>query len=280
MRIGSKKWFGLFGVLVASACGATPPHLDPAGSEAYRAFLGAEEHRAFAVAPGGGWGWSAGAANADLAREQAVAYCQERGEQRCLVYAVDGETVFDAKSWPGLWAPYADAATAGKAAVGLRRGQRFPDLALTDPGGRPVQLADLRGQVIVLHFWGSWCGVCRKELPDMQRAAVKLGNSVRFVLVQVRETGADARRWLNQQAIRLPLYDSGARSAADGVLRLAAGGRLNDRELARAFPTTYVLDKHGLVLFSHTGAIHDWSEYVSFLRHASRQVNSRPSRKD
>jgi len=269
--MGRLRWLGLGLLLLGTVCrAAMPPHMDSAGQEAYRQYLNAEGHRAFAISPGGRWGWSSGAANPDIACEQALAYCQDRNEQRCVLHGVDGDTVFDAKAWPGLWGPYADAATAVRTRVGLKRGMRFPDLLLTDARGRVLKLSESNGTVRVLHFWGSWCGHCRKEMPEMRAAAEKLGKSVQFILTQVREDIADSRAWMKRQAIHLPLYDSGARASDNGDLRLAGGGRLNDRELAKAFPTTYVLDRHGIVLFSRTGPIHGWSEYVSFLQHAVR----------
>jgi thiol-disulfide isomerase/thioredoxin len=254
----------------AAPAAEMPPQMDASGQEAYKAFLTAEGHKAFAIAPGGRWGWAGAALSARHAADQALATCQEQVEQRCILYAVDDDKVFDTKAWPGLWGPYADAQVAAKARIGLQRGMRFPNLSLTDAKGRPVTLSDLRGNVLVLHFWGSWCGVCRKEMPDMQRAAARVGPGVRFALVQVREPVAESSKWLRKQAIKLPLYDSGMRSSDDSSLRLADGGRLSDRELAKAFPSTYVLDRHGLVLFSHTGAIHGWSEYIPFLNDAAR----------
>lgn len=255
--------------LIAAAA-EWPPHLDAAGREAYRQYQGAATHRAFAIAPGGRWGWATEAPSPASAGEQALAYCRERNEQRCVLYGQDHARVFDERAWPGLWGPYADAAAAARAPEGVGRGQRFPNLALVDPAGRKVKLSDLRGEVLVLHFWGSWCPACRKELPDMQAAARKLAGTARFVLVQVREPADVARAWLKRQAIRLPHYDGGARSDADANLVLADGRRLPDRDLAKAFPSTYVLDRHGLVLFSHTGPLHGWSEYIPFLRHAAR----------
>lgn len=264
-------WIGVGLLCLATNSQAgMPPHLDQVGQEAYRQFLGAEGHRAFAIAPGGGWGWSSAAANADMAGEQALAYCQNRNEQRCVLHTLDAETVFDGKVWPSLWGPYVDAATAVRAKVGLKRGMRFPDLVLAEQSGRSLKLSDMNGEVRVLHFWGSWCGACRKELPEMQAAAGRLGKSVRFVLVQVRESIKDSRAWLKRQSIHLPLYDSGARASDNGEMRVVGGGKLNDRDLAKAFPTTYVLDRHGIVLFSRTGPIHGWSEYVPFLQHAAR----------
>ncbi len=243
-----------------------PPHLGPSGLAAYRAYQAAATPKAFAIAPGGGWGWAAETASGDRALDQALAYCQQNTPQRCVPYAVDGRRVFDAQAWSGLWGPYADQKSAARAATGTGRGMRFPDLALTDPRGRKTTLSRLNGQIRVLHFWGSWCGPCRQEMPDIERAARQLKGQVAFILTQVREDRDTAQGWLKQQGIALPLYDSGGQ---DGRFRLKGGERLADRQVAKAFPTTYVLDRHGLVLFSHVGPIHDWSEYLPFLRHAA-----------
>lgn len=258
----------MLALLPTQVAAVAPPHLDADGLEAFQVYANANMHRAFALAPGGRWGWVADVASAESARVQALESCQAGSAQTCVLYDLNGKTVFDARAWPGLWGPYATAAGAARARIGLLRGMRFPDLSLTDPQGRKVSLKDLRGKVTVLHFWGSWCGPCRKEMPEIQRVARKLGAEVNFVLVQVREDRAVAQRWLTQQGIRLPLYDSGASASTQGVLRLADGGQLKDREIAKAFPSTYILDRHGLVLFSHTGAIQGWSGYIPFLRHA------------
>jgi thiol-disulfide isomerase/thioredoxin len=267
--IGSSPWLLIAGMALSASAAGRPPHLDQAGREAFRQFQSAEAHRAFAISPGGRWGWSASAPSPEYAIQQALAYCQERNEQRCVPHSVDGVKVFDAKSWVGLWGPYADARAAARAQIGLKRGMRFPDLALVDEKGRNVRLSALRGHVVVLHFWGSWCGVCRGEMPEIGAVARKLDGSTRFALIQVREGVDQARAWLRRQGLRLPLYDSGARGASDELLRLADGGTLHDREIAKAFPSTYVLDRHGIVLFSRTGPIKGWSEYVSLMQHAA-----------
>jgi len=129
----------------------------------------------------------------------------------------------------------------------------------------------------VLHFWGSWCPHCRQEMPGLQRLARQLGKEkITFALVQVREDATSARAWLRRQKIAMPLYDSGVRNARESALPLAGGGMLADREIARAFPSTYVLGRHGVVLFSHTGPISDWSQYAEFLRHAARHDFNAP----
>jgi peroxiredoxin len=259
----------LFVVLAASAslAEAAPPHLGPAGQDEYREFLEAPDHRAFAIAPGGAWGWAAGKPTAEAAEEEALAVCQGQTEQRCVSYAVDARTVFDAANWPKLWRPYATASQAKRAKVGRERGMRMHDLAFTTAQGRPGRLSALRGKVVVLHFWGAWCPPCRREMPDLQKTYERLTKrgDFAFVILQSREKFEVSRQWAEKQGIALPLADSGSAGEQDANFRLADGSTVKDRDVANRFPTTYVLDRNGLVVFSHVGPIPEWSQYDEFL---------------
>ncbi len=254
----------------ASAAPIVPPHLGPPGQDEYREFLEAPDHRAFAIAPGGAWGWASAEPSARAAEEKALAICQGQTEQRCVSYAVDEKTVFDATSWPRLW-PNASAAQAKRAKSGKALGQRMHDLAFRDAQGQPRQLSSMRGKVVVLHFWGAWCPPCRREMPDLQKVGQALADraDVAFVILQAREKFEVSRQWAQRQNIELPLADSGSAGEEDAGFRLAGGGRIADREIASRFPTTYVIDQRGLVLFSHVGPIPDWSQYEAFLRDAA-----------
>ena len=259
------------GVLLAPAvpaAPAAPPHLDADGQAEYRDFLAAPAHRAFAIAPGGAFGWAAGKGGRDDAEDAAIKACQDNTPQKCVLYASDRQTVFDAKRWSQLWGPYLTTAQARQAATGVAPGQRFPDLEFATAGGEKTSVARLRGKVAILHFWGSWCGPCRREMPELQALHRKIGTlpDVALVAMQVRETFAVAQRWAAGQGLQLPLFDSGATGDADTEFRLAGGGRMRDRGIAGRFPTTYVLDKHGVVVFSHVGPVHGWAQYEVFLR--------------
>jgi thiol-disulfide isomerase/thioredoxin len=255
------------------ACAGTPPHLDAAGRGDYAEYLRAPDHRAFAIAPGGAWGWKAAAGSHDDAVDAALAACGENAQQKCLLYSADGKTTFDAKAWPRLWGPYADAVAAQRAAIGLRPGERFPDLAFTDGTGRKLAVSQWHGKVLLLHFWGSWCGPCRREMPDLQKLheSLKHHADVAFVLMQVREKFEVSRQWVSAQGLRLPFYDSGASGEGDAYLHTANGAQIRDRDIAMSFPTTYVLDKRGIVVFSHVGPVADWSEYRDFLLDAAQR---------
>lgn len=254
-----------------AAAAQVPPHLGKPGLDDYRAYQSAHSHRAFAVAPGGAWGWKEDAATSEEAEAAALAACQANTAQKCVAYGLDGRVVFDAKAWPRLWGPYADATAAARAPVGRKPGERFFDLAFSDAEGRKLSVAALAGKVAVLHFWGSWCGPCRREMPDLQKLFESLRGrrDIVFVLLQVREKFADSHRWVEEQKLRLPLHDSGASGEADPLLRLAGGGSLRDRDIAASFPTTTVIDKRGIVVFSHVGPVADWSQYRDFLLDAA-----------
>ncbi|MBS1236035.1 MAG: hypothetical protein H6R46_830 [Proteobacteria bacterium] len=244
------------------------PHINDRARQGYQQYLQAEMHRAYAVAPGGTWAWKYGFDTREEAVAAATAACQQGTEQTCVPYAINDDVVFNARQWSTLWRPYKTAAEAMQAPEGQHRGERFPDLLLKSASGKPVTLSSLRGKVVLLHLWGTWCPSCVHEIPQFQELMNALRDvpQVVFVFSQVREPYADARRWLEQRGIRLPVYDSGSHAPQDTRLQLASGGTLADRAVAPVFPVTYVLDRHGIVVFSLRGSASDWLEYTAFLR--------------
>jgi thiol-disulfide isomerase/thioredoxin len=251
--------------LVQAAEMSAPPQVPAAGREDFASYLASPEHKAFAIAPGGAWAWVSGEASPESAGQAAIARCAEQTEQTCVSYAADGRRVFDEKRWPTLWR--LPPSRPGDASVGLRRGAVFPELEFTQADGKPRRLSEWRGQVVVLHFWGSWCGPCRHELPDMAKVAREsAGKGIAFVPLQVRESFAASKRWIDAQKIGLPLYDSGMKGSDDGALRIAGGGTLPDRAVAPVFPSSVVLDRSGRVVFAHHGPIARWADYLPFLR--------------
>ncbi|MCK9529815.1 MAG: TlpA family protein disulfide reductase [Gammaproteobacteria bacterium] len=248
------------------------PHLDSSGRAAYQEFLAAGKHRAFAIGPGGTWAWQSGYASADSVADDTLQSCEHHSGRRCTLYALNDRVVLNRAAWAGLLGPYLDDAAAERAPVGSRRGERFHDLAFKSPTGKPMKLSDLRGRVVVLHFWGSWCPPCRREIPELQQLHQALGTAddIHIVLLQVRENISRARAWAHQQQVTLPLYDSGANDEANEVLSLADGAAIPDRSIAKVFPTTYILDKNGVVVFSHTGPISRWPEYLPLLHDVAK----------
>ncbi len=261
-------------VLPAAGLESRPPLLGDEGLAGYREYLAADAHRAFAIAPGGAWAWVFGMPDLDVAEAEAIRACAGYTEQRCMVYAVDDQMVLDASAWSAVWGPYLDAEAAAARPVGTRRTMRFPDLVVTDPAGTPTNLSDLRGRIVFLHFWGSWCPPCQVEFPELQQLydSLKADPRIAFVLVQSREDIARSRRWAERRGITIPLFDSGANGPSDDEFRIADGSGIEDRFFAPLFPATYVLDRHGVIMFSHFGPLVHWPEYAPFLRHAAENM--------
>ncbi|MFH2135860.1 MAG: TlpA disulfide reductase family protein [Pseudomonadota bacterium] len=249
------------------------PHLARVGQDGYRAFLAAQQHRAFAIAPGGTWFWMGEGSAADAVAEDTLQLCENDSGRACLLYAVDDKVVFDALAWSRLWGPYLDRGAAERAKVGNELGQRFFNLAFKDAAGKRMSLDALRGKVVVLHFWGSWCPPCRHEMPELQQLQRALNKSadIRLVMLQVRESHAVARRWLQQQKLRMSFYDSGAQDSGSDTFLLADGKTVHDRYIAPVFPTTYVLDKHGIVVFANHGPLTQWMDYLPLLRDVAKR---------
>ena len=254
--------------------GTAIPQVNAAGEAGYRAFADTPAHRAFAIAPGGTWAWVSGGATVELAEADALNACRQYTEQPCHLYAVDAQVVFDETAWAASWDLHMDADDVAEAPVGTGRGNRFPDLALTTSDGRAITLSDMRGKPVFLHFWGSWCPPCQAEFADLQKLhdALASDGSVAFVLVQGRESFAKSRRWASKRGFTMPLYDSGHQGQGEKSFRLADGAPLDDRRLASVYPTTYVLDAAGLVVFHQAGPGARWEQYEKLIRHIAADV--------
>ena len=152
--------------------------------------------------------------------------------------------------------------------TGLNRGDVFPDLAFLTADGKPVVLSDYMGKTVFLHFWGSWCPLCKSELPDINELHSTLADDdqIEFILLQVREPFSVSKRWMSMQNLTVPLHDSGQKSRTDDRIRMSNGDEVGDRYVAGVFPTTYILDSNRRVVFSKSGPEENWTQYETLIQ--------------
>lgn len=120
----------------------------------------------------------------------------------------------------------------------LRPGSQVPDFELIDVDGRPWRLSELRGQVVLLDFWGTWCIPCRQELPDLRKAFATYRERGFTVLgMDVRDDLANLQTFVAEQDV--PWLHATAESVEDVVRH---GFRI------RRYPTKILLDREGRVV--------------------------------
>ena len=86
------------------------------------------------------------------------------------------------------------------------KGQPAPDFALRDSGGKLVKLSDLRGKVVFVNFWASWCVPCKKELPDIQKVYdEKHADGLEVLAINWQDDLETATAFFSSHDLRLPL---------------------------------------------------------------------------
>ncbi len=140
--------------------------------------------------------------------------------------------------------PTSDAASAEAPPTGTKVGESPPnfELPVLSGGSGRLALADLRGKVVVLTFWASWCGPCRMEVPALEKPWKELRDTnATIVGVSIDDDEAAANSFLKLFPVTYPmLLDAGGRTVAD------AWG-------VSSIPATVVLDKQGVVRKRHLG---------------------------
>ena len=101
--------------------------------------------------------------------------------------------------------------------------------------GKPAQLSDLRGKVVVLNFWASWCPPCVEETPALNRLQASIAAQGGLVLgVSEDESEAKYQQFLQEQNVRFPTYRDPRQE-----INIAYGTTI--------FPETYIIDREGKI---------------------------------
>jgi thiol-disulfide isomerase/thioredoxin len=122
--------------------------------------------------------------------------------------------------------------------------QVAPPLLVRLTDGRMLNLADLRGKVVLVNFWATWCPYCRHEMPAMQRFYQDYKDKgFELLALSQDEDAAKVFQFLRDEGYSFPvaMEAPGTSAAFGGVTKL---------------PTSFVIDKHGMVRKKISGQMH------------------------
>ncbi len=149
---------------------------------------------------------------------------------------------------PAVAAPVTGAPTSGPVgtpAPAPVEGAPAPDFKLNSLAGQPVELASLKGQVVLINFWATWCGPCQLEMPAIQKAYdARKGQGFTVLAVNLNEPQKDVQAYVDNLKLSFPvLLDSG--DAVSNLYRV------------RGYPTSFFVDRSGTVAVEQVGMMTD-----------------------
>ena len=120
--------------------------------------------------------------------------------------------------------------------------QKAPNFALATADGKTVELEELKGRVVVINFWATWCSPCRAEIPGMLEVYEKYkGDGLEIVGISLDRGGwKTVAPFVERMGINYPVVLGGGE-----VVRKYGG--------VQAIPTTFIVDKGGYVVNGHMG---------------------------
>ena len=274
-------FFAILALLLPAgpALAEAPPFLHASGLKGWEAYLDKVRDEpgrdyVFALSPDGGWVWGRGG-SAYEAEQYALSYCNKRARTPCRIYARDRKVVFEPQ--PDDAALAEKYAAAGSAALALRTssppsdgvkrgiavGEPIPDLDLTDEAGNKLTLEGMRGKAVLFQQFGTWCPYCQGEISRVHAAyqQVKDDPAIAFFLIPIREDASVTRDWLTSKKIDIPVYDA---NAYHGIT-FADGQTLRART-----PTTFIIDRNGVVAFFKDGTYDGWDDIPDALKQLAR----------
>jgi len=132
-------------------------------------------------------------------------------------------------------------------------GSKAPDFCLKDLSGQEYSLSELRGKPVLLNFWATWCGPCRGEMPYLEEIYREWsGKGLTLFAVNIGESSSQARGYLQTYGMSLPVLLDSAQTVAK-------------RYNITGIPTTFFIDKNGIIQGKVVGAFRDKESIVPYI---------------
>lgn len=116
------------------------------------------------------------------------------------------------------------------------------NFAVKDKDGTHMEFKDLKGKVIFLNIWATWCGPCRAEMPTIQSLYEHTGDSVAFVMLSVDAPGDEHKivKYITKNKFTFPVF--------------RPSGYLTEQLNVPGIPTTFIISKDGRIVSKEVGA--------------------------
>jgi thiol-disulfide isomerase/thioredoxin len=108
--------------------------------------------------------------------------------------------------------------------------------------GSSLKLDSLKGKITLLNFWATWCPPCRKEMPSIEKLQTLMkGTAFSVVAISVGEDVKTVREFIDKNKYTFPIY-------------LDERGEVGQAYASQGIPTTYIVDKQGLIIAGVVGS--------------------------
>ena len=128
------------------------------------------------------------------------------------------------------------------------------ELTFKDQNGSIVTLTQLRGKVVFLNFWATWCLPCLAEMPSIHKlySHFKNNKDIVFIMLDADSNFEKSNAYMDRKKYEMPIYH--------------LTGKVSDQIFSGALPTTIVFDKQGRISFKHQGfAKYNSKTFIKFI---------------
>lgn len=130
---------------------------------------------------------------------------------------------------------------AAQGAQAVNAGAVAPEIGLSDLAGRGVQISKLRGKVVLVDFWASWCAPCRQELPQLEQLYKKYrARGFEVLAINQDQSIEGARRFLGSVPLSFRVVHDRAKTVAN-------------RYGPSKMPSSFLVDRKGIIRYVHAG---------------------------
>ncbi len=136
---------------------------------------------------------------------------------------------------------------------GNQVGNLAPDFQVQNLDGQTISLSDLRGKPVLLNFWATWCPPCRGEMPYLQQIYEEWSNKgLMLFALDIGESPALVKEFLETNNFSMPVLLDTERSVAQ-------------KYSIQYYPTTFFIDKNGIIQEKKVGAFQNKEEIERYL---------------